>query len=103
MLKHYLNLFMNGLGLFCQSYILFAVGNIMDIFKIIYPNCFLYRNCSEWIVKSISYSSVLGTFAGMLTIGVVIVQLFGRKTGMIMNICFILIGTLGMASAFGSS
>lgn len=75
----------------------------MDIFKIIYPNCFSYHTCSEGVMKSISYSSVLGTFIGMLSIGIIIVWFCGRKAGMIINICFILIGTIGIAVSFGKS
>ncbi len=103
MINNNLNLILNGLGLFCQAYLLFAIGNISIIFSIIYPNCFAYLACSRHLIKSIVYSSVLGIIIGMIIIGIFVVNNLGRKISMIISVFLILIGNIGMACAYGDT
>jgi len=51
----------SGVGFFIEGYVLFSVGNIMPLFKSVWPEC--WKNhivCDGQMVKAIKYLEILG-------------------------------------------
>ena len=67
--------FKAGIGMFCEAYFLFAIGNLHPIWKMLYPSCFEEASCSQ-AVQAGSYVEVGSLILGMLVIG-----LFADKLG----------------------
>jgi len=61
-LKSYLRSYaVSGVGFFVEGYVLFSVGNIMPLFKSLWPEC--WENhvvCDGQVIKAIKYLEILG-------------------------------------------
>ena len=83
MLHWYGSFAVPGLGMFCEAYIIFSVGNIADFQKVLYPTCFdTFENCPRKVVeqKIDSYIQIAGIMVGMMLMGV-LGDYLGRKWG----------------------
>ncbi|GBG31353.1 Inorganic phosphate transporter 1-1 [Hondaea fermentalgiana] len=70
-----------GAGMFSEAYFLFAIGNVKNIWKQLYPECYDGdASCSENLVSSLTYIEVIGVIIGMLTFGY-FADTFGRRIG----------------------
>lgn len=61
-LKHYLtNYAIGGTGFFTEGYVLFSVGNVMPLFKSIWPQCWAdHIACDEQMINAVKYMEILG-------------------------------------------
>jgi len=94
-----------GLGLFGESYLLFSIGTLDPIFKILYPQCYYQDDdknedgtCPNSIILGLSYSIVSGIILGMILIGI-IASCVGRRygsigTALLMSLCSVLMTSL---------
>lgn len=73
-----------GMGLFGESYILFSIGTLTPLWKIMYPECFEYSTCKPRLLYSLTYSVVAGLIVGMLVIGRC-ANTIGRRKGSILT------------------
>ena len=77
-----------GMGMFVESYFLFAVGNINAIWQVQYPQCFTYNpstlnitdNCNNAAEFSTTYVEGGFVIVGMLLFGY-LADFLGRKIG----------------------
>jgi MFS family permease len=97
-----------GMGMFAEAYILFAIGNIKPLLKIMYPNCWgsaRPADCNTKAVEEIETIEICGIVCGMLIIGFM-ADWMGRKWGsrvctVIMTVgCIFLTSVAGSAEAF---
>lgn len=87
----------NGMGMFIESYFLFAIGNILPIWQVQYPQCFTNHfpnasQCSNTAVTSITYVEVSFVIIGMLFFGY-IGDSIGRKRGLRLVAVILFIGS----------
>jgi MFS family permease len=71
--RRYVEIATAGLGMFCEAYIIFSVGNISPFQKAMFPTCFeTYEDCPKAVIeqKVDSYIQICGIMLGMLLMGV---------------------------------
>jgi MFS family permease len=73
-----------GMGLFGESYILFSIGTLTPLWKVIYPECFDNTVCSPQLLYSLTYSVVVGVMVGMIVIGRC-ANTIGRRKGSLLT------------------
>ena len=81
--RAYLSFAIPGIGMFCEAYIIFSVGNIVPFQKEIWPTCFkTYEDCPEHLItqKITSYIQICGIMVGMAIMGY-LGDIIGRKWG----------------------
>ena len=62
--------FIPGLGMFCEAYFIFSVGNIKQFFPYEYPDCWkTYKTCSVNLTRAPDYMQIVGIIFGMVTLG----------------------------------
>jgi MFS family permease len=92
-----------GAGFFVEGYVLFSVGNIMPLFKAVWPQCFDETIvCSEQSIKAIKYMEIVGILCGQLVVGY-LGDAIGRRWGLIQDVCIMLVGTILLTSMWGLS
>lgn len=71
-----------GAGMFVESYFIFAIGNITNIWKYLYPTCFdgINNNCDDNAVLAVPYVEIAGIITGMIGFGLLADHL-GRLWG----------------------
>lgn len=88
-----------GMGLFGESYLLFSVGTLTPVWKILYPDCWLGDEgqvCSTAQLHSITFALVIGVIAGMVALGT-IANRIGRRAGSIATASLMTFGAVGMS------
>ncbi|OEU05995.1 MFS general substrate transporter [Fragilariopsis cylindrus CCMP1102] len=100
------NYFWPGLGLFGESYILFSIGTLTPIWKILYPNCFNNSNnfdnnsdnnntssCNPIVIQySLIYGVLIGIILGMISLGYISNRI-GRRNGSIITSFLMCLGS----------
>merc|ERR1711998_394750 len=95
--------FWPGMGMFTESYILFAVGNVKSIYKEAYPDCWKkHSSCSEDLVETPTYTEVAGVMFGMLFFGV-LASVLGRRVASISTATIMCIGAWLITASYGGS
>lgn len=62
--------FIPGMGMFCEAYFIFSIGNIKQIFPYEYPNCWkAHATCSVNMTRAPDYMQIVGIVFGMCTLG----------------------------------
>ena len=62
--------FIPGLGMFCEAYFVFSVGNIKQFFPYEYPSCWkTYKTCTINLTRAPDYMQIVGIIFGMITLG----------------------------------
>ena len=62
--------FIPGLGMFCEAYFIFSVGNIKQFFPYEYPDCWkTYKTCTVNLTRAPDYMQIVGIIFGMITLG----------------------------------
>jgi len=62
--------FIPGLGMFCEAYFVFSIGNIGPFFPYEYPKCWKdYKTCNKTTTQVPSYVQIIGIIFGMCTLG----------------------------------
>jgi MFS family permease len=93
--------FIPGLGMFCESYFIFSIGNITPIFQQEYPDCFsTYKKCAHNLINDTTYVQVAFIIVGMLTLGY-IADRIGRKWGSVTTASFMFIGGILLTASGG--
>ncbi|GFR43042.1 hypothetical protein Agub_g4047 [Astrephomene gubernaculifera] len=70
-----------GLGMFCEAYFVFAVGNLSSLWKVEYKECWKdHKTCPAKLSDSITYTQVCGIIFGQLFLGF-FADRIGRKWG----------------------
>ncbi|KAH9258917.1 hypothetical protein BASA81_002537 [Batrachochytrium salamandrivorans] len=94
-----------GMGMFCESYFLFAVGNMKSIWQVAYPTCFSAGEptnssdfCEDVNVSSLTYVEIAFVILGMLFFGT-IGEDIGRKLHSRSTISLMLLGGILMTAA----
>lgn len=83
-----------GLGMFCEAYYIFSIGNIKPIFSYEYPSCFkTMTTCNANETRAPDYSQILGIIFGMITLGYVGDRI-GRKWGSVTTVSLMSIGAI---------
>lgn len=91
--------------MFCESYVLFAIGNIHQIWKVQYPECFIHGGiggCTQSVVDSSTYVEIAAVILGMGLFGLLATSM-GRKWGSKSTATFMFVGLIIMVSASGST
>mmetsp|Transcript_7587 Transcript_7587/g.12258 ORF Transcript_7587/g.12258 Transcript_7587/m.12258 type:complete len:585 (+) Transcript_7587:130-1884(+) len=93
-----------GMGMFSESYFLFALGNIHEIWKRLYPACFdpADESCNDSIVESFTYVEVSGVICGMLTFGI-FADILGRRWGSCSTATIMFVGGVLTTAAYASN
>ncbi|KAK9867868.1 hypothetical protein WJX84_003938 [Apatococcus fuscideae] len=92
-----------GLGMFCEAYYIFSVGNVKPVWAAQWPDCFQKNaSCTMAFINSLEYSQVAGLIVGMILLGV-IVDRTGRRLGSIFTACFMATGGILLTVSTGSS
>jgi MFS family permease len=84
-----------GLGLFGESYLLFSIGILKPLWQELYPTCFTYETCSARLLRSLTYSVVLGIITGMLVVGY-LANSMGRRRGSLLTATLMSGGAIGL-------
>lgn len=87
-----------GMGLFGESYLLFSIGTLKPIWKLLYPECFDGAICADALIHSLTYSVVIGVISGMIAIGTM-ANFIGRRAGSITTAAFMSLGSILMTAA----
>ena len=82
-----------GLGLFGESYLLFSIGTLQPIWKILFSDCFEGSTCPPRLLQSLTYSVVVGIMTGMIVIGSLPI---GRRPGSLLTASLMAFGACGM-------
>lgn len=91
-----------GLGLFGESYLLFSIGILKPLWQELYPTCFSYETCHPRLLRSLTYSVVLGIITGMLLVGY-LANSIGRRRGSLLTATLMSGGAVGLTIiAWGS-
>lgn len=94
----YLAIALPGLGMFCEAYIIFSVGNISSLQKTIWPDCFeTFKVCPQNVIdqKIDSYIQIAGIMFGMITMGL-LADHIGRKWGSRIVSVIMLMGVISL-------
>ena len=86
-----------GMGMFIESYFLFAIGNVLPIWQVEFPQCFSNdfpnaSQCTNTAVTSITYVEMGFVIIGMLIFGY-LADSIGRKNGSRLVALFLLVGS----------
>jgi Sugar (and other) transporter len=84
-----------GVGLFCESYLLLAVGALVSLWEQLFPNCFNGKECAPRVLTTIPYSIVLGLLCGMILVGCRANRV-GRRLASIFTASLMAIGSTGV-------
>ncbi|KAK9795893.1 hypothetical protein WJX73_010315 [Symbiochloris irregularis] len=83
-----------GLGMFCEAYFIFSIGNIKPFFSYMYPACYkTHTECSENLTRGADYSQIIGIICGMIGLGFVGDRI-GRKLGSVLTVSLMLLGAI---------
>ena len=83
-----------GLGLFGESYLLFSIGTLQPLWRLVFPTCFDTNEiCRPWLLHTVSYAVVVGVITGMLVVGQTVQS---RRTGSIGTATFMTFGAAGL-------
>lgn len=94
-----------GMGMFTEAYVLFAIGNIKPLLKIMYPNCWGSgepADCSKGAQEEIETIEIAGIIVGMLVIGF-FADWMGRKWGSRLCTSIMVVGAILLTAASGSA
>lgn len=94
-----------GVGMFCEAYFLFAIGNIHNVWKAEYPQCFVgtgTAGCMQIIVDSATYVEIGAVIMGMCLFGIFL-QGQGRRWGSRGTAALMLVGVVIMVASSGRS
>jgi len=94
--------FKGGMGMFCQAYVLFAIGLLPPLFRILYPSCFVSSSPCLGATLASTYLEMCGIIIGMLVMGVLADRL-GRQWGSRVTAAYMLTGSVIIVVAFGGS
>ena len=62
--------FIPGMGMFCEAYFIFSIGNIKQIFPYEYPDCWsTHKTCTVNTTRAPDYMQIVGIIFGMCTLG----------------------------------
>lgn len=62
--------FIPGLGMFCEAYFIFSIGNIAQFFTYEYPECWkTHTTCTVDTTRASGYTQIIGIVFGMCTLG----------------------------------
>ncbi|KAK9812798.1 hypothetical protein WJX72_004025 [[Myrmecia] bisecta] len=93
--------FIPGMGMFCESYFVFSIGNITPIFTAEYPDCYkTHKKCSTNLLADQTYYQVVGIIVGMLTLGY-LGDRIGRKWGSVTTAGIMFIGGILLTASGG--
>lgn len=98
MWHRYLAIALPGLGMFCEAYIVFSVGNISSLQEAIWPDCYeTFDVCPQSVIdqKIDSYIQIAGIMFGMIVMGLV-ADHTGRKWGSRIVSVIMLIGVISL-------
>ncbi|CAL8460494.1 g23 [Coccomyxa elongata] len=89
-----------GLGMTCEAYVIFSVGNLKPIFQQAYPKCWGKgaKDCDQGLLNSLTYSQIAGIIVGMLTLGY-LTDRIGRKWGSVVTASTMLVGAILLTAA----
>lgn len=90
-----------GAGMFAESFIIFNIGNLGGIWKMLYPECYDGSDdvCNNNLVSSLKYAEIMGIIAGMLSFGY-FADKFGRRWGSCTTALIMFIGSTLMTAAY---
>ena len=92
-----------GLGMFCEAYFVFSVGNLKAIWQVEYPECWsLHTTCSPKLPESVSYTQVSGIIFGQLALGFAADRM-GRKLGSCVTAGTMFIFGILLAGSYGKT
>eukprot|EP00884_Botryococcus_braunii_P017221 jgi/Botrbrau1/4182/Bobra.0192s0042.1 len=92
-----------GIGMFCEAYFIFSIGNISPLLAAARPACVQqYQECPEGLINSEHFVQVAGIMVGMFTMGFVADQI-GRKWGSVMCAAFMFAGGVILTASGGPS
>ena len=84
--------FIPGMGMFCEAYFIFSIGNIKQIFPYEYPDCWsTHKTCTVNMTRAPDYMQIVGIIFGMCTLGY-LGDKIGRKPFSHMIHCNLLTG-----------
>ncbi|KAK9914956.1 hypothetical protein WJX75_002900 [Coccomyxa subellipsoidea] len=90
-----------GLGMFCEAYFIFSIGNVRQIITAQYPNCWkTYIECQKTLTQAPDYTQIIGIIMGMCLLGV-IGDRIGRKWGSVTTASIMLLGAIMLTCTFG--
>ncbi|GIL71055.1 hypothetical protein Vretifemale_1695 [Volvox reticuliferus] len=83
-----------GLGMFCEAYFVFAVGNLKSLWKKEYPDCWSkHKTCPVTLSDSITYTQVCGIIFGQIVLGF-FADRIGRKWGSVSTAATMVVGAI---------
>jgi MFS family permease len=100
-----------GIGMFCEAYFVFAIGNLQNtVFAAEYPTC-IYSTagltavpagdvCDLSVNNALTYTSVAGIIAGMLVLGF-FADRIGRRIGSILTASGMFVGSILILASSG--
>ncbi|KAK9842394.1 hypothetical protein WJX84_005508, partial [Apatococcus fuscideae] len=92
-----------GMGMFCEAYFIFSIGNVKQIITAEYPLCFSkYVTCDVTTTQVPDYMQIIGIVFGMITMGY-IGDTIGRKWGSVMTVCIMSVGAILLTALNGTS
>jgi MFS family permease len=86
--------FIPGMGMFCEAYFVFSIGNIKQIFPYEYPNCWkAHKTCTINMTRAPDYVQIIGIILGMCTLGY-LGDKIGRKWGSVFTVSIMMVGCI---------
>ncbi|KAG2435777.1 hypothetical protein HXX76_006973 [Chlamydomonas incerta] len=89
-----------GMGMFCEAYFVFAVGNLSSLWKVEYKNCWKGIGCPQRLSDSITYTQVCGIIFGQLFLGF-FADRIGRKWGSVATAGTMVVGAILIVASSG--
>ena len=100
---YFSNYVINGLGLFVEGFTLFSVGNLMPLFKEVWPECYkTHEVCNEQWIHAVDYLEIVGIVVGQILVGIE-GDWIGRKFGMVQDALIMTLGSVMLTAMWGTS
>jgi MFS family permease len=105
LLSEFVRSTLGGLGMFAESYFIFAVGEFSPIWALAFSACYTTSEgdiCNNTLSKSVSYVEIAAIIVGMISFGF-LANWVGRRIGSLCTASIMFAGSIILAASSGSS
>lgn len=100
---YFSNYVVTGMGLLVEGYVLFSVGNLTTLFKLVWPACWkTHETCNAQWIHAVDYLEIVGIIVGQILVGIE-GDWIGRRFGMVQDALIMTLGSIMLTAMWGTS
>jgi MFS family permease len=101
--SYFSNYVVTGMGLLVEGYVLFSVGNLGTLFKLVWPQCWkTHETCDHGWIIAIDALQITGIIFGQILVGIE-GDWIGRRFGMVQDALVLTLGTVMLTAMWGTT